>query len=161
MSFMSTVEKPFCSEFGSSSPSEFPIRDVGVVDRSTLKIGPLSATNGYRLLMRTSLGTKDFAVVNKLVGQFYSNIRNIPSFENLAFRQREVDRGPGYVIDLLIVITASNRIAENSLYEQLSRLMRENKELLFDFRIIRRQGRTLAEVVPHDYLEYGKVPMVV
>jgi len=76
--------------------------------------------------------------------------------EGFYYSIREVkNRPPGYIIELLIVIPESNREMEYGIYKAIRDLMREYADLLFNFRIIRRRGRLLDEVISEGWQRYG------
>lgn len=97
-----------------------------------------------------TLSNKDSAL------QFFDRrLGGIPAELDFYYGIREVEnRPPGYVIDLMIVIPDSNRELEYQIYSALRDLTKEYVDLLFNFRIIRRRGRPLNEIIPEGYQRY-------
>ena len=86
---------------------------------------------------------------------FDRKLGEIPKEIDFYYDVREVkNRPPGYVIDLMIVIPDSNRKLEYQIYSALRDLTIKYIDLLFNFRIIRRRGRPLKEIIPEGYLKY-------
>ena len=157
---MSTNIDKFPSDYGTTG-NQFSMFRFRQKYQRQLKLRPASPTNGYRFIQSALLDTKMMLKMEKLVDNFYGQIKDVPLFEKTLYEFRGVDRPPGIVIDLVIVISSSNRESEYLLYDKLSTLMREHPEMLFDFRIIRRRGRSFGQIVPPEFTECRVSHMVV
>jgi hypothetical protein len=73
--------------------------------------------------------------------------------ESVFYRIVEVEREPGFVIDLLIIMNNDDRDARRFVLSAVGNLMRERPDLLIDFRIVNRRNRDLREVIPEGFIE--------
>lgn len=71
--------------------------------------------------------------------------------EDILYRVEDVDREPGFIIDFLILIPESDRNVKRLIFSALGNLMRAYPHLLFDFRILKREGRKRSTVIPEGY----------
>jgi len=55
-------------------------------------------------------------------------------------------RGLGYIIHLLIVVPKKNYEVEGRIYKEIGSLMREYPDYLFDFSLVRKDGRDIREI---------------
>lgn len=86
---------------------------------------------------------------------FDRKLGEIPEEIDFYYSVREVEnRPPGYIIDLMIVIPTSDRKLEYQIYSALRDLTIKYVDLLFNFRIIRRRGRPLHEIISEGYQRY-------
>lgn len=142
----------FSLDSGTRGDSELRLWNPQEVDQQ-IQYQSFNPTNGYRLRLPVSFDTREGLKVRNLLSQFCDQIGQVALFEKATYHLREIDRDPGYVIDLLIVLSDSNRESEYNLYGAIGTLMREHNEMLFDFSIVRRKGRPLAQLVPHGFTE--------
>ena len=80
-----------------------------------------------------------------------AQLSSVSSVEDILFRVEETDREPGFIADFLIIIPESDREVKRSIFSALGNLMRAYPHLLFDFRIVKRNGRELSSVIPEGY----------
>lgn len=118
------------------------------------EIHRLSPTNGFLQILHPILDTRQLLRIEEVLSSFHSEIGNAEVFERLLYNFREVDRSPGYVVDLCIITRRSSRDSEYLIYDALGTLMRENKNMLFDFHIIRRRGRAFNQITPEGYTKH-------
>ncbi len=78
-------------------------------------------------------------------------LRSVGNIEDILYRVEETDREPGFIIDFLILIPESDRDVKQSIFSALGNLMRAYPHLLFDFRIVKRNGRERSAVIPEGY----------
>jgi hypothetical protein len=149
---MSGNQFTFSPDSGTRVDPELRLWNPQEVDQQ-IQYQSFNPTNGYRLRMPASFDTREGLKVRDLLSQFCNQIGQVPLFEKATYHLREIDRDPGYVIDLLIVLSERNRESEYNLYDAIGRLMREHNEMLFDFSIVRRKGRPLNQLVPHGFTE--------
>ncbi len=76
---------------------------------------------------------------------------SVSSIEDVLYRVEETNREPGFIIDFLILIPESDRNVKRSIFSALGNLMQAYPHLLFDFRIVKRNGRERSAVIPEGY----------
>lgn len=134
---------------------EFPLRIIPP-PRDTRKIKTSDITSTLRTTWH--IDSKTFAPLSRkdLALQFFDRkLGEIPEEINFYYSVRKVEnRPPGYIIDLMIAIPASDRKLEYRIYSALKDLTTKYVDLLFNFRIIRRRGRPLHEIVSEGYQRY-------
>ena len=148
---MSNVATPVTDNYAYSvqlvSPLLRPPYSVSTEQINTIGVGTLSVATEPLITFPRELHVTE--AVQFLRDQLHSE-RDV---ESIMYRVNEVDHGPGFVIDLLVLTPETTRDVRRSIFTALGGLMRAFPYLLFDFRIVRRRGRSREEIIPEDFSE--------
>jgi hypothetical protein len=92
----------------------------------------------------------------KAVKGFEETIARIENVRGLYLNIREAYRRTpaGYIVDLRVVIPASDRAIEYRIYDAFGDLLKTSNQLLFDLHIIKLRGRSPEEVIPEGFWRY-------
>lgn len=114
----------------------FPLVLYYLNGQNTLDVSKVASFKKFETItpnIEKPLKTLYKSISTEMDGLFY-HIEKVP------------ERKPGFILHLLIIVPNKNYEDERKIYKEIGSLMRNFSNYLFDFSVVRRDGRQLSEI---------------
>jgi len=103
------------------------------------------------LRIDSTFDVKLLADARDMMRSLFEEVEKLNVVESAFYNFEPVDRPPGFIIEILVVIPESNRETEYKIYYVLGELMRRNRKMLIDLHIVKRRGREIKNLIPTEF----------